>query len=646
MKTTKFLLLIVLLTVSFTAIYSQNVSWNETVKAGEKIKVTYETDKDVKDANVYVYFATDENLPLAKEAKLKMNGDKMMAKLEVPENATAMLLCIKDGEGKVIDNNETKGYFAKVADKEGNKQTASYYGKASLMSSWGRRMEVEADFEKAISLVKKGLEAEGDAADMDQYSTLQMLITRGKTESGKEVLAAYAEKMTKKKKKTDEEFAFVHGYHANFLKDKEAAAAIEKKAMKKYPNGKVAVSKVRGEFFGSRGKEVEEVKVAYNNYMAILEATDDKDAMSYPNYMMVTTLGSDKLEEAMQYADKIEDPMFKAMSYRTLAIPLAGKEVGVEGTDVKKALELTEVMVAELQKYGERDKPSYMTDEEWKDQAGSMLKYYGDTHAMALFNAGKKEEGLTYQLNLCEESEYSDPNKNEVLVQMFKEVRPAAETEKLIADLILKNQSTQKMVDTYREIFIANNTIEQAFDKQLAMLEKEANKEFRKELMEKMIDEEAPGFDLVDINGNKVNLADLKGKIKVLDFWATWCGPCKASFPGMQKAQEKFANRDDVVFLFINSWENGDTFDDKKKAASDFMTEKEYPFTVLMDGEDKVITSYKVEGIPTKFIIDKDNRIRFKSVGYMGSDDKLVKELKMMIDLADSGSTTTASLDD
>ena len=92
--------------------------------------------------------------------------------------------------------------------------------------------------------------------------------------------------------------------------------------------------------------------------------------------------------------------------------------------------------------------------------------------------------------------------------------------------------------------------------------------------------------------------------------------------------------------------ENGDTFDEKKKAASDFITEKEYPFTVLMDAKDKVITSYKVDGIPTKFIIDKDNKIRFKSVGYAGSSDKLVKELKMMIEMADRDSTTTASLRD
>ena len=64
------------------------------------------------------------------------------------------------------------------------------------------------------------------------------------------------------------------------------------------------------------------------------------------------------------------------------------------------------------------------------------------------------------------------------------------------------------------------------------------------------------------------------------------------------------------------------------------MTKNKYPFHVLMDDNDKVVADFKVNGIPTKFIIDKTGNIRFKSVGFGGNDDALVDEVSMMVEMA------------
>ena len=117
----------------------------------------------------------------------------------------------------------------------------------------------------------------------------------------------------------------------------------------------------------------------------------------------------------------------------------------------------------------------------------------------------------------------------------------------------------------------------------------------------------------------------------IVDFWATWCGPCIASMPAMKTAQENLKQRDDVTFVFVDTWESAEN---QKQNAKDFMTKNNYPFHVLLDDESKVVADFKVSGIPTKFVIDKTGNIRFKSVGFSGNDDALVDEVSMMVEMA------------
>ena len=99
----------------------------------------------------------------------------------------------------------------------------------------------------------------------------------------------------------------------------------------------------------------------------------------------------------------------------------------------------------------------------------------------------------------------------------------------------------------------------------------------------------------------------------------------------MKTVQEKLMARDDVKFVFVDTWES---VENKKQNAADFMMKNNYPFHVLLDSDDKVVADFKVNGIPTKFIIDKTGNIRFKSVGFGGNDDALIDEVNMMVEMA------------
>lgn len=153
-----------------------------------------------------------------------------------------------------------------------------------------------------------------------------------------------------------------------------------------------------------------------------------------------------------------------------------------------------------------------------------------------------------------------------------------------------------------------------------------------------MINEPAPNFVVTDVNGKRVSLSDFKGKILVLDFWATWCTPCKASLPAMQKLVNKYQKDSDVAFLFIHTWERDAA--SALQEAKQYFADKGYKMPLYMDMKDaktlknEAISAFKVKGIPAKFVIDGKGSIRFKSTGFSGADDIAVAELSAMIELS------------
>ncbi|RBQ09017.1 TlpA family protein disulfide reductase [Pedobacter miscanthi] len=155
-------------------------------------------------------------------------------------------------------------------------------------------------------------------------------------------------------------------------------------------------------------------------------------------------------------------------------------------------------------------------------------------------------------------------------------------------------------------------------------------------LLSEMISVPAPNFILKDLDGNTVSIKDLKGKIIVLDFWSTWCVPCKKSFPAMQLAVNAYKNDPGVKFLFIHTWETTKTpVDDVKK----YITQSGFKFEVLMDlkdasGHNAAVEAYSVSAIPAKFIIDKAGNIVFKLTGFTGTDDAALAEISERIMLA------------
>lgn len=174
-------------------------------------------------------------------------------------------------------------------------------------------------------------------------------------------------------------------------------------------------------------------------------------------------------------------------------------------------------------------------------------------------------------------------------------------------------------------------------DAYLTTLTHQFEEKYKAELTAKMIAEQAPNFKVKDLNGKEVSLSDFKGKTIVLDFWATWCGPCKKSLPGMQLMVNKYKNDPNVKFLFIHTWE---TVPDPKSDAVNYLLTHNLDLPLYMDvrnpetKKNPAVSSFGVDGIPAKFVIDGNGKIRFKTSGFAWPNEAAVKELSAMIELS------------
>lgn len=590
---------------------------------GAEITVKYNPDSSNlagRDNIRMIAYLYNEKLINVVDIPLVNRGNIYSGKIKT-NDSTFGVVCkfVSDDE---LDNNNNDGYVIFLNSTDGNKVAGSLAGFGAALNRWGAYYaDLERDREKALKYLVEDFNSHPEIK-VKFLNTFFEVVSNTKPEKKDAIIKKELDNLASENPDGEEVLTVLTKWYEK-VGDDELSEKYKKELLKKYPSCEVAQELIIKDF--KQEKDIDKKIEIAKKFKKLFPASDNVQYL----YDLIANAYRDNKEykKALKF---LKDNPNKPSTYRFYSVV---KRMLDEKADLVIAVGIADLGInraeKELNEPGEK-KPYYLSEREWLKEREYYLglNYFGK--GKILYNLDQRKEAMIVLQKAAKLTEEKEDEINELYAKTLVENGEYDFAMSKISDFIVAGHGTAHMKTILREAYLNERGTEEGFETFAGKFENAAKEKLILKLKNEMVLETAPLFELDDINGVKVSLADYKGNTVVLDFWATWCGPCLASFPGMKEAVEKYRDDDKVKFLFINAWER---VKDKKKNVSEFLSKNEYPFRVLMDEENTVIEKYKVSGIPTKFIIDGEGNIRFKSVGFQGSADNLVEEICTMISL-------------
>lgn len=617
------ILAVIICAIHFLPAFAQNGALSvkpENPKRGDTIILTYSPAKNpagIQAENAVVAQLLCINEGMVDIRKMEMTRKKEIWKASFPVPEKASLMLVQFVSEKKTDDNNGDCWKIIVFGKDKKTVKDAYYFLASLH----QRGELQG-FKLAKS---KEESAECIARELANYPAntngwsfkwSQMMNDAGGSET---VKASIREELFRvfQSCKSDEKaiYPLLNWFIQTGLEKR--GKEIRDSILIANPKGFIALQDKLRSMMANTDRSPEEIEKIF---------TDFPDMEPSVKTMLESILLSTyvKLKDFQKADELISKTDFKeGMIFNELAWPLIEK-----GENLEKATAWAGKGVELLRKQKAGKKTA--SENEIKNLNNS-LGMVLDTYAYGLEQLGKTGEALKAYAEACELTEGMQEEIGTRYIQLLVKNGDYAKAVEVAEASVLKGKANDKILEAYKEALKQRDGSSVEAETKINQLIYEAKARFMENLKKEMLNKPAPDFNMKDFDGNFVKLSDLKGKVVVVDFWATWCGPCKSSFPGLQKVYEKYKDNPEIQILAIDTWEREKTVAEKEKKVKDFIADNKYTFRVLFDDAD-MVTRYGVTGIPTKFIIDKNGMMQFKTIGFDG-EQKMISEMDAQFEL-------------
>ena len=561
------------------------------------------------------YFFDLKNTIQAQDLNLRKEKGGWSATLTVPDSATAIVACIRDLHGAPLMARPGMLYDnAGQPIAEGYEALAQTY----VSTARGRLFGIKKDRKKA-----------------GEYKTLYW-------KSRKTLPATFEDKLSydiEYKKDTAEALRLLTDLPldhtateetytravltAKELSNKPLSDILTTLEKERFPLGSWKELMYYAQFMGAKDEAAkEQILEAYKKDFPVLTS-------GFVLNFFATTIsryyaGKGELPEAMKIIPSGMSGMERASLYNDIAWGVGQLDKYLPEAVALSKASLDTVQSIEATGAG---KLGYVTPAEYRKSLRLKLGKFANTYSYLLGKKGDYPSALAYEKISLEVSTDTAVSAVDRYHQYMEKVEKPAKVVASLAGFIERGKSDSAMDAQYVRLYKGSGSGDNA----LAVLKTRVKPNQLAEMVRTILHDPAAPFTLADLDGNAVSLESLRGKTVVLDFWATWCGPCKASMPAMQKIVNNHKNDSTVALLFVDTMERGDS---TKQKVSDFIKNSPYTFHVLLDSNSTVANSYLVAGIPTKLVIDPHGVLRFKVLGFNHDVDKTVAELETMIRIA------------
>lgn len=449
----------------------------------------------------------------------------------------------------------------------------------------------------------------------------------------------------KKLKLSNQEWVDIYEIAEFTLRDSSLTARIEQKEKEEFPNGILTRDKETYRIMQLFVKEQDLAQKEFKKFMKRFPTKDFMNVRSFNTNLFYNKIFRSVIYDRIMRADDysnlkkyIHDIPYNELittHWHIVEVCFNNGQISAE-----KLLPHSTLIVNEMMNRPQlTNEQKLYSPAEWENKKIKMYTMALFAHARVLEAVGQTEEAYRYAQMIYPFYTNKVTTFTELYSKLLQQKGMHKEMIEYIKSCVSTDAITQEMMDILKEDFLKNGKNANEFETFINSLKnKDKEAKEREHAVRQIIDKPIHLYELDKMGGGRVNLADKKGKILFLDFWATWCAPCKASMPGGQMAVDRYKDDPNVEFYFIDTNENDKNY---RQKVEDFIKSKGYTFTVLFDeGEpkhqDKVYKDYcksfKTSGIPFKMIIDGNGRLRWLQCGYHGSPVGMANEISYIID--------------